>query len=72
VNLGCQPKEITKNKDGSLRMKYSKGEKEEGTEDFDQILVATGRKPNSEGLGLEDVGVETDGKGYSEPVLPHC
>lgn len=53
-------------------MKYSKGEKEEGTEDFDQILVATGRKPNSEGLGLEDVGVETDGKGYSEPVLPHC
>ncbi len=30
---------------------------------FDTILVAVGRKPNTEGLGLEDVGVAVGGKG---------
>jgi mercuric reductase len=29
----------------------------------DEILVATGRRPNSDGLGLEDVGVELDAAG---------
>jgi mercuric reductase len=29
----------------------------------DEILVATSRMPNTEGLGLEAVGVETDGRG---------
>jgi mercuric reductase len=29
----------------------------------DEILVATGRTPNTEGLGLEDVGVELDSSG---------
>jgi mercuric reductase len=29
----------------------------------DEILVATGRRPNSEGLGLEAAGVELDGRG---------
>lgn len=28
-----------------------------------QVLVATGFKPNSKGIGLEDVGVELDGRG---------
>ena len=30
----------------------------------DQILLATGRRPNTEGLGLEVVGVKTDAKGF--------
>jgi pyruvate/2-oxoglutarate dehydrogenase complex dihydrolipoamide dehydrogenase (E3) component len=29
-----------------------------------QLLVATGRRPNSDGLGLEKAGVETDSKGF--------
>ncbi|MGC8916623.1 MAG: mercury(II) reductase [Thermoanaerobaculum sp.] len=29
----------------------------------DELLVATGRRPNTEGLGLGEVGVETDGRG---------
>ncbi len=29
----------------------------------DEILIATGRRPNSEGLGLENAGVKTDGRG---------
>ena len=37
----------------------------EGMEDIacDRVLVCTGRKPNTEGLGLENVGVEMDDKG---------
>ena len=37
----------------------------EGADDVvaDRVLVATGRKPNSEGLGLEQAGVQVDGQG---------
>jgi pyruvate/2-oxoglutarate dehydrogenase complex dihydrolipoamide acyltransferase (E2) component len=31
---------------------------------FDQVLVAVGRKPRTEGLGLEAAGVELDDKGF--------
>jgi dihydrolipoamide dehydrogenase len=37
---------------------------EEKTLEADKVLVAVGFKPNSKGLGLEDVGVETDDKGH--------
>ncbi len=33
-------------------------------EEFDQILIAVGRKPNVENLGLESVGVELDPQGF--------
>ncbi len=29
----------------------------------DKLMVATGRKPNTEGLGLENIGVDLDGRG---------
>jgi len=37
----------------------------EGAEDVvaDRVLVATGRRPNSEGLGLEEAGVQVDAQG---------
>ena len=31
---------------------------------FDQVLVAVGRRPNSEGLGLENTGVRVDAQGF--------
>lgn len=31
--------------------------------DADVVLVAIGRKPNTEGLGLDKIGVETDERG---------
>jgi dihydrolipoamide dehydrogenase len=37
---------------------------EEKTLEADKVLVAVGFKPNSKGLGLEDVGVKTDDKGH--------
>lgn len=33
---------------------------------FDQVLVAIGRRPNSEQLGLENTRVKVDGKGFVE------
>jgi len=37
----------------------------EGADDVvaDRVLVATGRRPNGEGLGLEEAGVQVDGQG---------
>lgn len=31
---------------------------------FDKVLVAVGRRPNSKGIGLEAIGVETDDQGF--------
>jgi mercuric reductase len=38
----------------------------EGEKSFevDEVFVATGRRPNTDGLGLENVGVHTDEKGF--------
>jgi glutathione reductase (NADPH) len=48
-------KSIEKRDDGSLRLTM------DGCDDMDanEVLFAVGRKPNSEGLGCEEVGVET-------------
>ena len=39
---------------------------EAGVIEVDQVLVATGIKPNSKGLGLENVGVKLDQRGFIE------
>ena len=50
--------------DGGERMLVCvKPDKSELRVPFDEILVAVGRKPNTEGLGLEDVGVAIGEKG---------
>jgi glutathione reductase (NADPH) len=50
--FGCLPVRIAKPR-GTLRVDLSDGE----TLEFDQVLIATGRKPNTSGLGLEAAGV---------------
>lgn len=49
---------IEKNDDGSLHVEMSG----HSPLDVDLVLIATGRKPNTEGLGLDSAGVEIDGK----------
>eukprot|EP01059_Diplonema_ambulator_P024077 TRINITY_DN3984_c0_g9_i1.p1 TRINITY_DN3984_c0_g9~~TRINITY_DN3984_c0_g9_i1.p1 ORF type:complete len:491 (+),score=185.40 TRINITY_DN3984_c0_g9_i1:41-1474(+) len=57
------PKEIRKQDDGRFTVVYvCKGE-EVMIKDADQVLMATGRKANVEGLGLENAGVELNAKG---------
>ncbi|MFN3813765.1 MAG: dihydrolipoyl dehydrogenase [Aquificaceae bacterium] len=54
-------------KDGKLSVRLS-----DGTQTLvDLILLGVGRKPNTNGIGLEEVGVELDPKGFVK-VNSHC
>ncbi len=71
VRLGTNVLEMTKEGD-KIRVKAT-----DGTEDhFDVVMYATGRTPNADNLGLEDVGVERGRKGeiivdeYSQTGVP--
>ncbi|CAM6122559.1 unnamed protein product [Calypogeia fissa] len=57
-HFGESPTAVEKGEDGKLTLVTTKGE-----ESADAVMFATGRKPNTHNLGLEDVGVELDGKG---------
>lgn len=71
IHTGCAPQQIEKRDDG-IWVKGSNGHEEV----FDDILWATGRKPNTKGLIAEDVGVKLDRKGaiqvdaYSQTDVP--
>ena len=52
--FGCLPARIEKGSDGALRVTLS----DHSVIEADQALIATGRKPNTKGLGLEAAGVE--------------
>ncbi|KAF2430719.1 hypothetical protein EJ08DRAFT_660652 [Tothia fuscella] len=49
--------------DGVKQIHY-KDSKGEGTLDIDSIIWAIGRSPETEGLGLEKIGIKTDEKGH--------
>ncbi len=57
-----------KTKDGIEVVLESDGKQE--TVVVDKLLIAVGRKPNGKGLGLEEIGVTVDAKGYV-PVNDH-
>ncbi|MEI6985455.1 MAG: glutathione-disulfide reductase [Rhodospirillaceae bacterium] len=54
INAGFQPAGLTPANDGGFTLTGQDGR----TFTADQVLCATGRHPNSAGLGLEDVGVK--------------
>ncbi|MFZ3579628.1 dihydrolipoyl dehydrogenase [Virgibacillus sp. DJP39] len=54
-------KGVEESKDGVKVTYESKGKEE--TVDADYVLVTVGRRPNTEELGLEQVGIEVDDKG---------
>jgi glutathione reductase (NADPH) len=56
--FGCLPRSIER-RGGALHVVLNNGEAVE----VDQVLVATGRRPNTRGLGLEAIGVALDAKG---------
>lgn len=43
---------------------HFEGKKKSGSEKFDAVLVAVGRRPNSESLGLENIGISADERGF--------
>jgi dihydrolipoamide dehydrogenase len=50
-------------KDGKVVVSWKSGDKT-GEEVADKVLVATGRKPVTDGLGLKEAGVALDSKGF--------
>ena len=61
IKLGSSATSII-DQDGAVTVQY---EKEKNKEEItaSAVLIATGRKPNTEGLGLENTSVEIDDKG---------
>lgn len=49
--------------DKSVQISFE-GKKQSATEEFDAVLVAVGRRPNSESLGLEQLGLSADERGF--------
>jgi pyruvate/2-oxoglutarate dehydrogenase complex dihydrolipoamide dehydrogenase (E3) component len=62
VRLGATMTRVEKNGSGvTLHLTGQDGEEKlEGS----HVLIAVGRRPNTDDLGLESAGVETDGRGY--------
>lgn len=57
IDIVCRAvaEEVARRDDGRLDVRLSNGE----TRTVDQFMLAMGRSPNTEGLGLEAVGIET-------------
>ena len=57
--------ESAKAEGGRVKVAWSSdGGKERGVEECDKVMVAVGRRPVSEGLGLQELGVGVDKKGF--------
>lgn len=56
IHAEANPSKIVKNEDGTLTL-FAKGPggEEFAIENCDQVLMATGRKPNVQNMGLEEV-----------------
>lgn len=57
-HMGCGVERV---EGGAVHFRDSKGR--DGVVEAERILVATGRRPNTDGLGLDAVGVEADRQG---------
>ena len=60
--LAAQTSRVEK-KDGGIALSFSVNGRSE-TVTGSHLLVATGRRPNTEDLGLENAGIETDERGF--------
>ncbi len=74
IQLGARAHEITHGENGLLQVHYERSGKP-GVAEGDAVLLATGRTPLVEGVGLEDAGVRLRGPGievnaYLETSVP--
>ncbi len=69
IHTGIKIESVTKGK-GKVSVKY---EDKEGVHkaDFDKLIVAIGRVPNSASIGADAVGLKVDARGFIE-VDDHC
>jgi dihydrolipoamide dehydrogenase len=70
IHLGAQIGEVKVGKKGvSIAWTDAKGVAQ--TLEVDRLIVSVGRVPNTDGLGLEAVGLQADARGFI-PVDDHC
>lgn len=62
IHAACKVKSVSKTETGTRVL--IEGEKGEETIETDLTLVAIGFKPNSQGIGLEELGVALDKRGF--------
>jgi len=64
IRLGCTVTGVTVN-GTEVRVEY---QKDQGQHDLavDKLIVAIGRRPNTDGLGLAECGINLDGRGFVE------
>ncbi len=55
--------ESAKVANGKIQVTLASGD-QRTTEEFDKVLVAVGRRPATDGLGLKELGIELDKKGF--------
>ena len=65
ISAGSMVKNVEKNDDGTVTLSYTEGEGDElQTFTCDKVLLGVGVQPNSDDIGLSNVGVETYGPGF--------
>jgi len=64
IHVSCKVEKLEPQKDG-VKVTFS-GEGIEPTQVFDRVLVSVGRRPVTQGLGLEATKVKVDAKGFIE------
>ena len=65
IMLETKVVKMEESKDG-ITVTFADKDGKEFKEDYDQVLVSVGRKPNSEGLGLENTEVKVNARGFVE------
>ncbi|MCS3903049.1 dihydrolipoamide dehydrogenase [Methylohalomonas lacus] len=69
IRLGAQVSATKKNRNG-VRVSYQDSDGEQ-TLDVDKLIVAVGRRPNTDSLGAEAIGLKLDQSGFIQ-VDDHC
>ncbi len=59
-------------KDEMVELSWKNGEGETQTETFDRVLVTVGRRPNTQGWGLENMGLRMDTSGRFIRIDEQC
>jgi dihydrolipoamide dehydrogenase len=70
IQLGVRIGEVSRGRK-SVTVRYDDAKGEAKTLEVDKLIVSVGRVPNTDGLGLEVVGVQTDERGFV-PVDDYC
>lgn len=63
IQLGSMLQGVDENEDGSLTLRYT-DKKGDQTLEVDRLIVAVGRKPNTQGAFADDSGVQLDERGF--------